>query len=178
MSLESMGEVVALPAIRSFPWSTGVVWVVLVLATLSDLRTRRIPNGLTGGACLTGLIVVALTDGIAPAGGHLLWAFLVVAVGLVIPKRLLGMGDAKLWAAVAASEGPAVTALLVLMTSLSVAVMQGAQFTLALARTLPVRRRPVVPPHVPMAPYALASWCLFCLGAALGPVVLRARGLA
>ena len=83
--------------------------VVLALglgtAVVTDIRTRRIPNWLTGGMAAAGF-------GIAVGGGHVtpLQATLGMALGLMLmlPGHLIGAtgaGDVKLMAAVGAVVG-------------------------------------------------------------------------
>ncbi|MYN30463.1 A24 family peptidase [Duganella levis] len=90
---------------------------VLALAVWSDVRTRRIPNGLVFGGAVLGLALNTLYapgDGlfIMPFGGlGLLWALAGLGVGLLLllPMyilRTLGAGDVKLMAMVGAFVGP------------------------------------------------------------------------
>lgn len=95
-------------------------------AAVSDLRTRKIPNGLTGAGALSGLVVAALAslgwlqlpsavllpEAARTGGVTLLLAFLCFAAGL------LGGGDAKLFAAMAVWLGcPGVVELLLYSTA-------------------------------------------------------------
>jgi prepilin peptidase CpaA len=75
-------------------------------AALLDVRSRRIPNLLTGTALLAGLVAHAVTGGSTGAGNALLGA--VVAGGLLMPGWIfgwMGAGDVKLMAAVGAWMG-------------------------------------------------------------------------
>ena len=79
--------------------------VMLGLAVVSDLRDRRIPNRVTvwGAAC--GLVLAALAVGGVPSSSLLGMG---VALGISFPAfalGVLGAGDAKLLAAVAAFVG-------------------------------------------------------------------------
>lgn len=81
--------------------------LMLLLATVIDVRVRRVPNWLTGVGCLVALSAGAWAGGLTgflSAGQGLLLAF---AIGL--PFWLLGWmgaGDVKLVAAVGAFVGP------------------------------------------------------------------------
>lgn len=97
-----MPDGVAEPLLRAVPLA-----LLLLLATIIDVRVRRIPNWLTGTGCLVALSAGAWAGGLTgffSAGEGLLLAF---AVGL--PFWLLGWmgaGDVKLVAAVGAFVGP------------------------------------------------------------------------
>src|SRR5438445_9364994 len=87
-------------------WVAVPVFIVVALATQADVRTRRIPNRLTGPALLLGIAVHAALQGPAGAGNALLGA--VVAGGLLLPgwfSGFMGAGDVKLMAAVGAWLG-------------------------------------------------------------------------
>lgn len=80
----------------------AVLTGLLLLAALSDLRARRIPNWVCGAIALSGLVVSVALRG-APAVGS--WAAgLAVGFAIWIPFYLLGMlgaGDVKLFSAAA-----------------------------------------------------------------------------
>ena len=84
------------------------------LACVTDLRTRRIPNVLTFGAALAGLLYQFVSGGIDGLG-HAALGWLVGAVIFILPFALggLGGGDVKLLAALGAWLGPADVALAV-----------------------------------------------------------------
>ncbi len=88
-----------------------VFTALLVVACISDLRTRRIPNVLSGLLAALGvafsLAVVPGLEGLGRAGLGLL-----VGLGIWFPFwlfRWLGAGDVKLFAAAGAWLGPAAT---------------------------------------------------------------------
>jgi len=84
----------------------GVVIACCIAAAVSDLRSRRIPNLLTGPMFLAGLAWSMATGGLAGLGDSAL-----AAVALAIPYVILfllaggGAADAKLMAAVGAWVG-------------------------------------------------------------------------
>ena len=84
------------------------------LACVTDLRTRRIPNVLTFGAALAGLLYQFVSGGIDGLG-HAALGWLVGAVIFILPFALggLGGGDVKLLAALGAWLGPGDVALAV-----------------------------------------------------------------
>jgi prepilin peptidase CpaA len=86
----------------------NVVLLVMVgLAAIVDLRTRRIPNALTFGGAAAALVYHAFTSG--PRGLGLSAAGWAVGVALFLPMFLLrgmGGGDVKLLGAVGAWLGP------------------------------------------------------------------------
>jgi len=92
---------------------------LLVLAALTDLRERRIPNWLTGGVAalypcyvLVSPAPVAWPAALALAGG-------VLGVGIALfARRLIGGGDVKLIAAVSLWAGLEQFALFALVTTL------------------------------------------------------------
>lgn len=92
----------------------------LVLAALIDLRSRRIPNGLT--AAMTGIGVGLAVSGAAglSVGGAL--AGLALGLLLMMPGYAMGAtgaGDVKLMGAVGALVGPAGVLLAFLCTSIA-----------------------------------------------------------
>jgi prepilin peptidase CpaA len=88
---------------------------VLLMATISDLRSRKIPNWLVLPFMLTGLGAAIYQHGWAGAT-HSLCGLALAAVMCGVPAYLgaLGMGDVKLCAAIGAWIGPTqlVTALI------------------------------------------------------------------
>jgi len=89
-------------------WINVAVGAACALACFWDVRTHRVPNVLTFGTAMVGLVAHGTTGGAeafaASAGG------LVLGLGLFMPFYLLGglgAGDVKLLAALGAWLGPA-----------------------------------------------------------------------
>jgi prepilin peptidase CpaA len=86
---------------------TALLVAVVVYAAWCDARTRRIPNLLTLGSALAGLLLAAVGFGDGPSFGSSIGGA-VLGLGLLLPLyaiRALGAGDAKLMAAVGAFVG-------------------------------------------------------------------------
>lgn len=83
--------------------------LLLAAASLSDLRTRRIPNRLTFGGIALALLYGLLAP--HPHHGGFLWALGGMALGLALMQPLyllhaMGAGDVKLMAMVGSFIGP------------------------------------------------------------------------
>jgi prepilin peptidase CpaA len=85
----------------------SAIAAVTVIATVTDLRTRRVPNWLTFGSAAAGLAMAAMhVDGVGVAGAL---EGLLVGLLLMLPGHLIGKtgaGDVKLLAAVGTLLGP------------------------------------------------------------------------
>ena len=109
----------------------GVLAAGLAVATIIDLKTRRIPNVLTGGMIAVGLALAA-----AGASGISVPASIMgfcLGLALMMPGYLLGAtgaGDVKLMAAVGALIGPA----LVINAFLGTAIAGGVLAVIVAAR--------------------------------------------
>ena len=106
------------------------------LAAVIDLRTRRIPNALTGALAVAGLSIAATKLGPIGLGGALLGCALGLA--FMLPGHIFGAtgaGDVKLFAAAGALLGPATTVQAFLYT----AIVGG-----VLAVAVAIRRRRLV----------------------------------
>jgi len=97
---------------------------IALMACLTDLRSRRIPNVLTFGAALAGLVFQFATGGVEALGQAAL-GWLLGALVFLLPFALggLGGGDVKLLAALGAWLGPADALWLVLYTGVAGGVM-------------------------------------------------------
>ena len=117
------------------PLTPAIAWsllaALLLVATVIDIRERRIPNALTLAGCVAGLAVNAAAGGM---GGFLdAGIALLIAFGITLPFWLLGWmgaGDVKLVSAVGAFVGRG----LVLETLLAIAIAGGILAALALLR--------------------------------------------
>ena len=79
---------------------------LLLLAAITDLRERRIPNWLTGGVAALYPVYLMLSPSPVAWPGALALALLVGVLGLVLFARaLIGGGDVKLIAAVSLWAG-------------------------------------------------------------------------
>lgn len=103
---------------------TGVVQIVVllvgVIACITDVRSRKIPNVLTFGAAAVGLVFHLAVGGLTGLGTAA--AGWVVGVLLFLPFFLLrgmGAGDVKLLAALGAWLGPLQVVWLALFTSIA-----------------------------------------------------------
>jgi prepilin peptidase CpaA len=77
------------------------------LAAILDLRSRRIPNWLTAGTLLTGVLLNVWLTGLG--GGLAALAGAALGLGLLLPfyaVRAMGAGDVKLLAAIGSLMGP------------------------------------------------------------------------
>lgn len=101
-------------------WSTAITGVVISIATVTDLRWRRIPNLVTFPAILLSLIVHAVGGG----WGSLLFS----ATGAILAPTLLcllhagkgpGAGDLKLASVLGANLGPLMGTLAILISAVA-----------------------------------------------------------
>jgi prepilin peptidase CpaA len=96
----------------------------MFVATVVDIRTRRIPNVVTAAMGLSGLMYAAFgVSGISLAAAAL---GLVVGLALMLPGHLLGAtgaGDVKLMAAVGALVGPLIVVKAFLFTAVAGGVL-------------------------------------------------------
>ncbi len=100
-------------------WITIPVVLFILLAAREDLRTRRIPNLITGPAFLLGLTVHLAMGG--PSAGLAALAAGVFAGALLLPgwlMKFMGAGDVKLMVAIGAWLGEPRLALFAALFSL------------------------------------------------------------
>jgi prepilin peptidase CpaA len=91
--------------VTSFVLAYAAVGAACAIAVATDLRTRRVPNGITGGLALAAL-PLALFGGLAHLAASLALAAAVFALGMfAFGSGLLGGGDVKLLAAAALALG-------------------------------------------------------------------------
>jgi prepilin peptidase CpaA len=80
---------------------------IVIVATVTDLRSRRVPNWLVFPSLLGGLVVCTINGGWAGLGQSVLGVLLaVLALGGFYLVGGMGMGDVKLFAAIGAWIGP------------------------------------------------------------------------
>jgi prepilin peptidase CpaA len=104
--------------------SFAVLAIGLIAATVVDLRTRRIPNVLTGAMAATGLALAAFGFAKVSVGAALLGC--VIGLVLMLPGHVLGAtgaGDVKLMAAVGSLLGPLTVVNAVLFTAVAGGVL-------------------------------------------------------
>jgi prepilin peptidase CpaA len=86
--------------------SLGLLTLMLGVASLCDVRARRIPNWIVVPIAVTGLLSQYMHGGLKAAAGGLLALAIVVTLLLVLwARRALGGGDLKLAAAAATWVG-------------------------------------------------------------------------
>lgn len=103
---------------------SAVVVSVALVACVTDLRNRRIPNILTFGTAVAALVYGGWTGGWTGLGSVAL-GWLIGGVAFIVPFALggLGGGDIKLLAAIGAWLGPTAAIWLVLYTGIAGGVM-------------------------------------------------------
>lgn len=98
----------------------GLALGCALLATVTDIRERRIPNALTGAAAIMGLLVHAAWDGWGGIGSSMEAGLLSGALFLVLHLAGgMGAGDVKLMAAIGFLNGLARLEWILLCTVLS-----------------------------------------------------------
>src|SRR6185436_3487459 len=103
---------------------TVVVVSVALVACVTDLRSRRIPNVLTFGAAAAAFVYAAWSGGWWGLGNSAL-GWLIGGMAFIVPFALggLGGGDIKLLAAIGAWLGPAGALYVALYTGVAGGVM-------------------------------------------------------
>src|SRR5260370_28731165 len=92
---------------------------VLTIASMIDLRSRKVPNWLSVPFLLSGLVVSSVMGGWSGAGSSLAGiALAAVLFGLPVVLRGLGMGDLELAARVGAWVRPGQLVFGVIMTGI------------------------------------------------------------
>jgi len=136
----------------------AVLVPVLALASLTDLRTRTIPDAITGGGAVAVLGVrVLVAPGTVPEA--LLWAFVLAAglggLALAAPDGM-GLGDAKLAGVLGLALGPG--ALVALLAGCATTTAVGAG--VAVRDGIAAARRTTVPLAPFLALGAAVAWGL------------------
>jgi prepilin peptidase CpaA len=105
------------------PATVAIVALALV-ASVSDLRTRRIPNRLTFGAAAAGCLFFLVRAGLPGLGWSVAgWLVAVLLFAPFFVLRGLGAGDVKLLGAFGAWLGPQNALYLALFTAIAGGVM-------------------------------------------------------
>jgi prepilin peptidase CpaA len=108
-----------LPALGLPEFRIAVLVVLLVAAAVIDYRTMKIPNWLTVGGLVTGLVLTTI-DALRPLNGFLgALSGAAVGLGILLPLyvlRVMGAGDVKLMAMAGAFLGVNATLVAVLFT--------------------------------------------------------------
>jgi prepilin peptidase CpaA len=100
--------------------------VVLVIASVTDIRTRRVPNWLVLPFILSGLVIPGIEQGWNGAGRSLAGAALAALLfGVPCFLRAMGMGDLKLALGVGAWIGPSQFFLAFVVTGIAGALLAG-----------------------------------------------------
>jgi prepilin peptidase CpaA len=98
--------------------------IILVVATVVDIRSRRIPNWLSLPFLMIGLAGSAIRGGLPALGQSVAGIGVAVALtGILCYLRGLGMGDLKLCAAVGAWIGPGQLLFALIATGIAGGVM-------------------------------------------------------
>lgn len=146
----------------------GLVLVASLIAAITDLRTRRVPNVLVGALFLSGLALSIVAGWQHALADLAITAVIVLAGTFAFSLRLIGGGDVKLLAAAAGTLGYPSGGNFLLLTLLCGGVVAiafsalrgrlGATFTNVRAMALPVFAgvAPARPQTGLAMPYAVA----------------------
>jgi prepilin peptidase CpaA len=146
-------------------------------AAASDVRTRRIPNALTGTLAVLGVATAGATGGLSGAGIALAILAFLLAVGTVaFARRWFGGGDIKLLAAGCCGLSPALAVDFLLYTALCGGLLS--LYSLAssqrMVTALITRQLPQTGERLPYA-VAVAGGALLLWVALLCPAFLLVR---
>ena len=134
-------------AVSALAWTIAAV--TLTIASVFDIRSRRIPNWLTGGAFVAGLVIAQTQSTLAYAVVSASLSMLVMWLPNLFRSGVNGTGDIKLVGAVGVLLGVASTLIAV------GAATFGALAFLAASRESPSTWNH--PSGIPFAPFILAG---------------------
>ncbi len=148
-----------------------------VVAAASDIRSRRVPNALTGALAIAGVAVAGATHGFSGVGVALAILAVILGAGTFAYARgWFGGGDIKLLAAGCCGLSPALAADFLLYTALCGGLLS--LYSLAasqrMATALITRQLPQTGTRLPYA-VAAAGGALFLWVALLCPAFLLVR---
>jgi leader peptidase (prepilin peptidase)/N-methyltransferase len=139
--------------------SLAIVLAACAVAVVFDVRERRIPNALTGGAAAALLAAGAVRDRERLVAGALAAAFL--GLPALLRPEGMGLGDAKLAGVLGLGLGPLVA--VALLAALAAGTAYGAAF--AVARGVGAARVATVP----FAPFLALGALVALVWASRGP---------
>ena len=112
----------------------SIIIVICILSSVIDVKTKKIPNVLTFGGAIVGIIINTVNHG--ASGFFLSVLAYIIAVLIMValdPKHKVGYGDVKLMACIGAFIGPK----LILITWFFYALIFGSFAIIRIAGALP-----------------------------------------
>ncbi len=114
-----------------------LIVIIAILASIIDIKTKKIPNYLNFGGALLGVVLNTLNRGFPGLFISLLAYIIAVIIMIVLdPKHKVGYGDVKLMGCIGAFIGPK----LILITWFFYAFLFGFYSVIRIALSLPWRK--------------------------------------